>query len=371
MTTKHDFDIIIIGGGLSGLLFAAQGLNLDKKIALIDAGDELGGHSKPFTSPFGEMDYELKFFPNTPASAETIAWLEYCLGENIGAVATGLSPQTFDSGKLKDFIGFGDNAAKSCDELNYYTATAQFRFEKTPKDWVRILKAKLALHPSFQIFNKSEVTSLTFQDHQVTAVVLNANKTLTASEFIWAAPLQTLAGMMTEENLPLRQKQKLAKTSFFASIQLDLIFSQKVCDHNGILVLQGANEEPLAGRFNDLGEGQQLSQWICLLPDQEADSEETVASVLKYMKRQISRAYEGLMEFKVYERIALNNLTHGKVSLDRDDSQFGKLKNLWLSQASLSSTGNLLGCLEEAQKVWKNFEKAQFAKPAEVRSLEI
>ena len=39
--------------------------------------------------------------------------------------------------------------------------------------------------------------------------------------------------------------------------------------------------------------------------------------------------YEGLMDFKIYERITLNNLTHGKVSLDRDDSQFGKLQNLW------------------------------------------
>ncbi len=372
MTTKsHDFDAIIIGGGLSGLLLAAQLSKLDKKIALVEANEELGGHSKAFNSPFGEMDYELKFFPNSASAPDTIAWLEYCLDETIGAVQVEAPPQTFDSGKSKEFVGFGDNAAQSCDDLNYYAAGSQFRFDKTPKDWVKILRTKLAEHSSIQIFNKSEVTSLITQDHFISGVVINANKTLIAKDFIWAAPINTLAAMMNEENLPLRQKQKLAKTTFFASVQLDLIFSKKLCDHSAVLILQGANEEPLAGRFTDLDETHQLSQWVCLLPNQEADSEETVASVLKYMKRQISRVYEGIMDFKVYERITLNNLTHGKVSFDRDDSQFGKLKNLWVSQACLSSSGNLLGSLEQAQKLWLNYEKLQFSKPeAEIRPLE-
>ncbi len=362
MTNKHsshEFDTIIVGGGLSGLLFAAQLLDSQKKVAIIEASEDLGGRSKAFTTQFGEVDNELKFLPNTPAAEDALVWLETCLGETIGARAVESFPKTFESGKLKNFIGFGDNLAKSCHEVNYYASANYFAFEKTPKDWIQTLKAKITAHKNIHILNKSEVTSLTIQDHKVTGLVINANQTLIATEFIWTASIHSLAEMMTEENLPLRQKQKLAKASFFASIHLDLIFSKEVSEHFGLLILQGANEEPLVGKFSSLPNGHQLSQWICLIPNQEADNEEIVASVLKYMKRQISRVYEGAMDSKIYERITLNNLTHGKLTQDREDSKFGRLENVWVSQAALSQNGNLLGCLEESQRAYANFLASQ------------
>ena len=357
--TAHEFDTIIIGGGLSGLLFAAKFLNSSKKVALIDAGEDLGGHSKSFTTEFGDVDCELKFLPATSTSEAAVRWLEGCLEESIGAHLSELGPQSFDAGKLKPFLGFGDNAAMSCHEVNYYANPNFFTFEKTPKDWVQILKNKISDHKNIEIISKAKVTSLICQDHRVTGLIINAHQTLTADDFIWAAPVHTLASMLNEDNLPLRQKQKLAKTAFFASIHLDLIFSKKVSELNEMLILQGANEEPLVGRFSNLSDSKQLSQWICLIPNQEADNEEQVASILKYMKRQITRVYEGIMDFKIYERISLNNNTHGKLSLDRDDSKFGKLINLWVTQASLSRSGNLLGCLEESEKAWNNFAAAQ------------
>ncbi len=360
--STNEFDLIIVGGGLSGLLFASRLINSQKKIALVDAGEDLGGNSKAFTTTYGQMDYELKFLPNTPTSDASIAWLEDCLDQKIGAQLIERTPQSYDAGKLKSFIGFGDNAAKSCHEINYYAAANFYEFDKTPKDWVQILKARIAEQKNIHIFNKSEVTALLNQGHKLSGVVLNAHQNLSAHEFIWTAPIHSLANLTNEENLPLRQKQKLAKTSFFASVHLDLIFSKKVSAQNEMLILQGANEEPLVGRFSDLAGGQQLSQWVCLIPNQESDSEELVASILKYMKRQITRVYDnGIMAFKIYERITLNNYTHGKLSFDREDSQFGKFENLWVSQASLSQIGNLLGCLEQSELAWRNYKKTQIA----------
>jgi hypothetical protein len=351
----NDFDSIIIGGGLSGLLTASILAKAgQKKIAIVESEEELGGSSRPFTTPFGVFDGELKFVPHSSTSDASIAFLEAHLSDSIGAQVVESSPLTYDAGKLKSFVGFGSTTPMTANEINYYSGASNYRFEKTPKDWV----SSLAAQAHAKIFNRSEVTSLIFENQKVTGAVINANKTLTADHFIWAAPPHALIAMMKDEQLPNRQKQKLAKSPFFAAVHLDLIFSKNICETDQIHILQGANEEPLAGQFMTLGENQS-SQWISFIDVQEADNEEFVASILKYMKRQIGRAYEGALDAKVYERITLNNFTHGKALLDLDHSRLGKLQNFWICNSAFSASGNLLGSLEQCQEFAQNFAQNQ------------
>lgn len=362
---SNDFDSIIIGGGLSGLLTASVLVKAGhKRIAIVDAEEELGGNSRAFTTPFGVFDDELKFIPHTLTSDQSIAFLEAQLGHSVGAKIVESAPLTYDSGKLKSFVGFGANTPMTANEINYYSSANNYRFDKTSKDWV----SSLAAQENAKIFNKSEVTSLVFENQKVTGVVINANKTLTAENFIWAAPPHALIAMMTDEHLPNRQKQKLAKSPFFAAVHLDLIFSKNICETDQIHILQGANEEPLAGQFKTFGE-HQASQWISFIDVQEADNEEFVASILKYMKRQIGRAYEGAIDAKVYERIALNNFTHGKALLELDHARLAKLQNFWICNAAFSASGNLLGCLEQCQELAQTFSQKQAQTAPEIEPI--
>ncbi|MES2855877.1 MAG: NAD(P)-binding protein [Bdellovibrionota bacterium] len=72
----HEFDSIVIGGGLSGLIAANQLESTGRRVALIEALDTLGGISRSSQTVAGPLDHVLKFIPVTADSEETFTWLE-------------------------------------------------------------------------------------------------------------------------------------------------------------------------------------------------------------------------------------------------------------------------------------------------------
>src|SRR5437868_2220951 len=104
----QEFDSIVIGGGLSGLIIAQQLEATGRKVALIDAFDVLGGNCRSYNSAIGPADHGLKFFPATAEARQNLEWLETVLGESIGIEEVEAPPVTYDSGRFEPFVGFGD-----------------------------------------------------------------------------------------------------------------------------------------------------------------------------------------------------------------------------------------------------------------------
>jgi hypothetical protein len=81
-----------------------------------------------------------------------------------------------------------------------------------------------------------------------------------------------------------------------------------------------------------------------------SDDDETVASALKQIKRQIKRAYESSLDGLLQERIIVNPMSHGDlIGLLGEDGRWPKLQNLWVVSGLLDSQKNLLGTIRQAR----------------------
>jgi protoporphyrinogen/coproporphyrinogen III oxidase len=70
----HSYDVIIIGGGISGLSAAYTLYKRGLEVLVLEAGDEVGGAMRSITTPEG---YTLDCGPNTLATREPRLWSEF------------------------------------------------------------------------------------------------------------------------------------------------------------------------------------------------------------------------------------------------------------------------------------------------------
>lgn len=347
----HEYDSIVIGGGLSGLIAANQLESTGRKVALVEGLDILGGLSRPTQTIVGSVDHVLKFLPETSDSEETLAWLESILGHTIEREVIEEPPINYD-GKFKPYVGFGDQKIESAREIDAYAAARFYALKQTPKDWV----AKLIDGFTGTLLPQSYVTKMQVDDEFVIELLVNGSKRLSGREIVFAAMPQQLTRLLPETHVPPRLRQKLLKGEFFTSINLDLVHASPVTDSRAVHILKGANEEPSAGQFQtpvtlEDGRTLQLSQWVTLVPRDITDDSELVASALKQIKRQVKRAYETSLDGLVRERIVVSPTSHGDLTgVLPEDGRWPKIQNLWLTSKFLDSEKNLLGSLRQTRR---------------------
>ena len=348
----HEYDSIVIGGGLAGLLAANQLEHTGRKVALIEALDTLGGTSRPVSTPAGTIDHSLKFFPETADSEDMFQWLESVLNSPIEREIVEAAPVTYDEGKFKPFVGFGDQKVATAGEVDAYAKTRYYKLSSTPKDWI----AKLTETFTGTVLMQSYVTKMQVDDDFVIELLINGSKRVSAREVIFAATPQQLTKLLPETHLPARLRQKLLKGEFWTSINLDLVHSSVVTESRAVHILKGANEEPSVGLFMDPvttedGRTLQVSQWTTLVPRDIADDSEITASALKQIKRQVKRAYEHSLDGLIKERIAVSPTSHGDLAgALPDDGRWPKLQNLWVIASFMDSAKNATGLIRQARR---------------------
>ena len=347
-----EFDSIVIGAGLEGLIAAHQLESTGRKVALIEGFDFLGGSCRPSQTPVGVVDYGLKFFPDTQETHEALDWLETILGQKIERESIDAPPVTYDSGKFKPFVGFGSEKIATAREIDAYSAGKYLRLSTTPKDWVPLLIETF----TGTLMTQSIATKLQVDDDFVIEILVNGSKRVSGREVIFCGSPAQLTRLLPETHVPAKLRQKLTKGEFWTSANLDLVHRGQVSESNAVHVLKGANEEPSIGLFSppvtmENGEIAQLSQWMTFVPHDTTDDSELMASALKQIKRQVKRAYENSLEGLVKERIVVNPTSHGDLTgALADDGKWPKVNNLWVISGFMDAARNTVGSIRQARR---------------------
>lgn len=349
---SDEFDSLVIGGGLAGLIAAHQLEGTGRKVALIEGLDGLGGSCRPVNSLAGTIDNGLKFLPDTEEAHECLNWLGEILGEPIQYTSVEAAPVTYDDGKFKPFIGYGDQKVATASEVDVYAQEKYLRLNSSPKDWVTRLTESFTGTTMMQ----SYVTKMQVDDSFVIDVLINGAKRITGREVLFCATPQQLTKLLPDSHVPTKFRQRLLKGEFWTSVCLDLLHKGMVSESEAVHVLKGANEEPCVGIFHkpiQLEDGQtaQLSQWLTLVPRDITDEPELVGGALKQIKRQVKRAYETSLDGLIQERIIVNPTSHGDFTgFLPPDGLWPKLQNLWVISGFLDPAKNLLGTLRQARR---------------------
>ena len=362
----NEYDSIVIGAGLSGLIAANVLESTGRKVALVEAKETLGGSSRPIPTPAGTIDHVLKLIPETPEGEEMFSWLESIIGEKIERHVIDAAPVTYDDGKFKPFVGFGDQKVQTALEIDGYAKARYYKLSSTPKDWV----AKLTETFTGTLLTQSIVTKMQVDDDFVIELWINGSKRISGREIIFAATPQQLTRLLPDSHVPGKMRAKLLKGEFWTAANLDIIHSSVVTESKSVHVLKGANEEPCVGLFMDPvtlenGSPAQVSQWVTFVPRDIAEDSEVVASALKQIKRQLKRAYETSLDGVIKERIVVSPTSHGDmVGALGPEGRWPKIQNLWVISGFMDAEKNLAGSLRQARRTLA----AIAGEPAEVHS---
>lgn len=371
--SKTRYDDIVIGSGLSGLVLAAglkkmaSATNSRRRILLLEAGEFTGGAARETHSAAGPANYGLKMMPATDEATAAIQFLESLLEQKIMDGIFESPPLTFSKGQLQPFVGFGEQAPQYVTELAYYTHTQNINLEKSPAQWVQVLKALL----NEEIQTNSRVTQFEVDGGKVTGVTVNGGHAVHADRFIFCGSAEEFPTLFATGALPAKLVQKVAQSKTWTSVGLSLVHSQVQTEQDNVHVLYGGTENarPCVGRFDPpvATEGKllQVSNWLTFLAPEDGTQEELAGTALREIKRQIKRAYPNAMEHLVGERITVNPKSHGQVDLRLEEGgKVPKFENLFVIARGLTPAPNMIGILNQCAETLRVLEPEQLTPEA-------
>lgn len=352
--SQHIYDYVIVGSGLAGLACAVRLSRETNNIALLDGQDQIGGVNRPIPFPTGIVNNGLRHLPRNELNEKALLFLEDLLGLKVIAGHANEPPLTFEDGRLREFVGFGDNPPEFYDQLRPFMNPDRLELHLEPYAWPQLLADRF----QGQFLPRSYVTRLHVEEGKVHQITVNGAKTIRAANVIYAGPVKSLAILLPPDAISARARQKLAKNKYWTALCLDLCHAKPQTESTAIHFLNGTTQDeigPCTGRFLPAAETangvQQTSQWMTFLDEEVTEDSEIVGTALKKMKRQIKRAYPEALEGLVRERIMIApTIAGGELKL-RADQSLPEAENLWIASAQLSPENGVAGALLQAHLV--------------------
>lgn len=368
--TKNTYDSIIVGSGLSGLILARRLSNMGQKVLVLEKKDSLGGHLRSTSTNGFQFHTSLPYLPDFHEYTEPFEMLETLLERKILGPSKELPTKTFNSGELKDFIGFSDLKFHSIDEAQWYTQGKVREILVPPETWVECLLED----PHFETQTLHEVTRYNFDDGKFDSVTVNGTKTFYASNFFHAAPVSPLHILIPSAALKGKEKTKLSKAQGWTSVCLHFLHPGLQTENQNIHLLMGSKTdfEPCIGCFYPAVQLEsktlQESFWFSLINDEHTEDMEHIGALIRNMKKQIKRAYPEAIENIEIEKIVVTPQSQGSYSLDlKSPCQLSQISNFWLASPLLleqRAMGASVQAASEAFNAW------QVSQPKEVTTAE-
>lgn len=357
------YDVAIIGSDLSTLILA-QLLHAqhELKTVVISTKQSLQDFRKDINDQSICLDENIQFLPGDSESIDAIQWLyNSVLETDIESQINEANPVTFDGGKFKPFLGFGGRDLKTIDILNYYFNQQEAHLNLSPEEWAQLLIKKF----EGDFLPKSFVTQVIVEDGRVESVILNETKKLAADKFVFCGSPKELLELLPSSVLTGKVRQKIAKSPLYTRLNLNIQHGTNFDHQSGIHVLVGTKDdfEPVVGRFAqgplliDGGESTDskvlTSHWTYLLNDENYGEPEAIGAAVKYMKRQIKRAYPESFDGENQETIAVYRDSHGHVDLD--SIQLKGLNNFFIASSQTRSTESYISRIQSAKCCYEGF----------------
>lgn len=364
---KNNYDVIVIGGGLSGLLTALALSQQSKKVLLLEATAHVGGAHRALEDGSHDLSTEFRFLPASEDTKTALEFLRSLPGfESLESTLLESPPHTEKDHQLVPFIDFGDATPDFYQEISYFLNREEVRSSLHPRDWPQIAVKFF----TGDLWTQSQASKLEIEDSQVVGVWVNAQKLVRASAVVMTAPLTQLPGMVTTPELVGKLKTDFSMQKFVTAIQVDVTHapaSAPALDENSTMpemksvstpmlcvgFLSGAEPLTTIGRFEQAAEGSApTSHWLSFVADDAAEDTEFVGECLRKMRRAMKRIHPELWQTGLKEKISIHSSYSYVGNLrSKDGMQSSLLRNLYLAPSGLRAPGNLIGTLLQVEKI--------------------
>lgn len=349
MSKKNSYDYVVVGSNLCSVLLAQKASQRGFSVALVPNKESLEDFRSDRSQTASTSHEPFLFMGLNEQNEKLINWLEdeFFAASGLEYFIQDSQPITFESGEFKPFLGFGERKLSTIDELAEYIAPQRILIETREQHWIQ----SLLNNPSFEILEKTAVTEFIFDEGKLVGLTLNGKKQIKAENVIYTHDPKQLLELLTDDHLATREKQKLAKSKLWTRLNISFTFSSDADYRPGLHVLIGTKDdfEPVIGEFY-LGEDGITSHWSYLVNAEVAETAEGLASVIKYIKRQIKRAYPELLTLEHTERINVFSNTHGNIN-NWEATTLKGINNLYLGSPQFSELSGLGSGIQMAKKI--------------------
>lgn len=364
---KNHYDAIVMGANLTGLILANLLTRQDKKVLLLEAKDVVGGHLAKVETHLGPLPSHLNLVPDNEDNRSLLTWLGEILEKDLIVGTQAQEPKTFSEGHLHRFLGFGNRPGDSLDELSFYNVVDALELTATPSQWVEQLTEMY----TGELLLKSEVTDIFIENENVTGVMINGSKKFTAEDYIFCLSPKDLLNLADPfEAITPKVRHKVSKAHFWTQVSLHYTHPELITEDLNVHFLMGnkPDHDPCVGRFfagrhgasssdptADVGVSQD-SCWMSYMFSEKAEDDDEIGGVIRYMKKQIKRAYPDLFEKISNEKITVHRESHGELFLKLNHpGRLPKIKNFVLATPYLLESRNVPAHIEMAQAAYMEY----------------
>jgi hypothetical protein len=351
---QKEFDVIIVGAGLSGLLLAKKAKALGKAFALIEAQDVYGGfHHPTYTFLDSQIDNSLHFLPGSEENQNLITQISIQFELPLEFETRDSQALTYEEGELTPFTGFGKVTPEFFEELVPFLHPKELVLLN--KSWNLIAK-ELADSVSESLFLNHLASKLVIEDQNAVGVIVNGSYFWKAQSVIFSGGITDLQAFLPQSFLSPRLKNHLKRPKLWTLIAVDFHHDREISSRSNLHILDGTTQDdigPCVGRFLPSIKGNQISQWLSFASDEDADESENIGAIIKKIKRQIKRAYPHAFEGVVSEKIVVipSGAGYFEDTQIRNGVELKDIKGLYLNSSHLSSQKGVLKPLDQALRV--------------------